>query len=124
MAIAAGALLPWLRGGGRSANALEVPIGFLFGDETSGEAGVLNVGLVLLGLAVAGGVLAGLPGRALHVRACGAGAAVVATVFLAQVQSLASKTPGTKLTSTVGLGVLITTAGGVLLAVRAGKGGR
>jgi hypothetical protein len=120
VAVGVGALLPWIRGGGASGNALDVPLRFVVDVKSAGRAGVLNLGLVLLAVAVAGAVLAGLPRRAAQTRLCGAAAVLLGTVFVAQVQRLLS-TPAaggrTGLFSTLGLGVVVTVAGGLLLAL-------
>jgi hypothetical protein len=118
-AIALASILPWLKGGGVTASAFKVPIKFLLDYKTTGSNS-LSVGLLLLVLAAAGAALTLRPGMAAFARTAGGAAALVATVFVAQIQRALSSSPnGPSLFSSLGFGVFVALAGGVALAILA-----
>jgi hypothetical protein len=115
--LALGTLLPWLRGSGATGNGFDVALAFLFVYKRGGNGG-LQVGPILLILALAGGYLASQPSLQRHRVWVGGVAAVLLVVFLIQVQRLMSAFSGDQnLIDVVGFGVVVALAGAVALAV-------
>lgn len=114
--LAAGALLPWGRQG--LGNSFDVPLRFMV-DIKSAAGGGPGVGLLLVAVALAGAVLASLPGQAKWAKACGWAGAALPLLFVIQLQRLIGQVPGEGpgLFRLLGLGVYITVAGGLALAL-------
>ena len=116
-----GALLPWLSLPGASDNGFDVPVAFLLSYEDASDSG-LGIGIVLVVLAV---VVAGAAVRRLDAvrRAAGGASALVAVVYVVQLQRLlgsledAGMTDVPSLTDAIGFGVLVALAGGLLSAL-------
>src|SRR4051812_22000530 len=109
-------LLPWLKFGGNSVNAFRVPVRLLY-DYKAMTAGGLNVGILLL-VACGVGVAATLrPGLASVARVAGGAAALMATMYAAQIQRALSQSSGAPgLFSVLGVGTFIALVAGVALA--------
>jgi len=108
---------PWLTPGGSTSNGFDVPAKFLIDYKTSGGGG-LKLGLVVLAVAIAGGVLAAIPGMGVLRRVCGWACVLAGALYVVQLQRLLSAFSGSpSLFDTVGIGALIAVAGGLVLAL-------
>lgn len=111
------AVLPWIRSGGRSRNAFDIPVQFLVDFRTT-ATGSVDIGLTLVTLAIGALVLSARPGLARWRRVCGGAAIVVATLYTAQIQRVLNDMAAADrptLFGTLGLGVLTTIVGGALV---------
>lgn len=122
------ALLPWLRGIG-SATAFKVPIKFLVAP-TSGGTGGPNIGLALIalgGLGIAASALPAMPNAATFRRICGGAIVVVATAYAGQIMrslNALNRFGGSpSFVKTLGFGVYVALAGGVMLSAGKSRGG-
>jgi hypothetical protein len=117
-AIALAALLPWLRFAGESADSFDVPAGFLLSYESPTDLG-FDVGALLLVLALAGALAVMIAPNDWWRRGIGIAVAVIAIVYVVQVQRSLSAGPAAGrpgLLSTVGFGVVVALAGAAALA--------
>jgi hypothetical protein len=115
--LALSAVLPWLRYAGRTLNPFDVPVQFLVDFRNTGSGGV-DMGLLLVGLAVGALVLSSRPALARWRRVDGGAAVVVPTLFTAQLQRVLSDLPAEgrpTLFGALGIGVLLAVVGGVLV---------
>jgi hypothetical protein len=120
---AAGALLPWVKGGAASENAFGVPVQFLVDQETTADGG-FSLGWLVLAAAITGCVILVRGGEERIRKAAGSAAAGVAVLYVVQVQRLVSSfggDAGVGVTDIVGFGVLVTLAGGLVLAFAPGR---
>lgn len=109
--------LPWLRDGTATINAFDVPVQFLWDMRTT-AAGSIDIGVVLIGLAIAAFVLGARPPLARWRRGVGGAAVLVATVYTGQVQRVLGELPPQgrpTLIGSLGLGVLVALVGGALV---------
>jgi hypothetical protein len=111
--LALGTLVSWTRGGFGSDNAFDVPVSFLWSKAASGG---IKLGVILFLLGVAGGVVTSRPEIQRFRIAVGGLAALCVVVFMIQMQRFLSGSPF-NITDVLGLGVLVTLAGAVALAV-------
>jgi hypothetical protein len=115
-----GALLPWVGTAGASKSAFGVPLKVLF-DPKSQTAGGLKVGFVMVvlgALAVAAG-LGRVPPQVGKV--AGGAAVALAALFLGQLQRAIGQVQAASVFGVLGMGVYLTTAGGVLAAMAKAK---
>ncbi len=115
--LALSAVLPWLRYGGRTLNPFDVPIQFLLDFRNTVSRGV-DMGLLLVGLAIGAVVLSSRPALARWRRVDGGAAIVVPTLFTAQQQRLLSDLPAEgrpTLFGALAIGVLVAVVGGFLV---------
>ena len=112
-ALAVGTLLPWTRSDFGSGSSFDVPISFLW--STTPSNGV-KLGVLLLLLAIAGGVVAVLPDVQRFRVAIGGVAALCTVVFVIQLQRALSGS-SLNVTDVLGFGVLVALAGAIALAV-------
>ena len=111
--LALGTLLPWTRSAFGSGSGFDVPVTFLW---SMSSASGIKLGLVLLLLAVAGGVLASLAGMQRYRAVAGGVAALCIVVFVAQLQR-ALRGSSLNIGDVLGFGVVVALAGAIALAV-------
>ena len=114
-------LLPWFTPGNLSRNGFDVPVQFLYDYkyESNTDSGI-KIGLLLLVLGGAGALLAVLLTDHRWRRGVGIAIAVIAGVYVVQMQRLLGTVPAAdrpSLLSTVGFGLYVALVGGLVLAV-------
>ncbi|MCA1706788.1 MAG: zinc ribbon domain-containing protein [Actinobacteria bacterium] len=115
-AIGVSALLGWIAFAGESSNGFDVPVAVLW-DKTA-ESG-LDLGWVLIALAVAAAALCFRADASLPRRTCGGVAVLVAAVYVFQLDSALSELGGggPNVFDVTGLGVFVALGGGLVLAI-------
>jgi len=111
--VAVSALLPWARGAS-STNSFDLPAAFLVDYKTTSTGGI-KVGWLLVAIAVA---IVFVIVRGAHnrvERGLGIAAMAVPALYLVQLQRYVSAARGVSITDLVGIGVVGTIAGGVLV---------
>lgn len=117
--VVAGALLPWLTFPNTAAvGSPDVPLQFLIDIRTTAR-GPLDLAVVLVGAAVIALIATVRPGLGRIRRIAGWTAVVLPTIYVAQVQRMLSDfgEGAPSLISTVGIGVLVTAVGGLIVAL-------
>ncbi len=115
--VALSSVLPWARGGGRSANSFDTPAVWLVDYKTTSRGGI-KIGLLLLLLSIAT-VVVTVRGSDKRVElGLGIASIAVPVLYLVQLQrAISSGEPGSSITDFAGFGILVAIAGGVLVLV-------
>jgi hypothetical protein len=113
-----GAVLPWISIDGLgSSSALDIPVQSLW--DLNAPDGPIKIGLVTIGLGLAGGSLSLLSRTATIRRLCGSVALAVVVAFLLQLFRAFDQAGGPfgDLLSSIGIGVYLTVAGAIGLQI-------
>ena len=114
--VALSSVLPWARGGGRSANSFDTPAVWLVDYKTTSRSGI-KIGVLLLVLSIATVVVI-VQGSDKRVElSLGIASIAVPALYLVQLQRAISGEPGLSITDSAGFGIPVAIAGGVLVLV-------
>lgn len=112
--LAVAAVLPWLEASGRSIDSFDVPLEFLLSYDSTTDLGV-DLGVLVVVLALVGAVAVVLTPQALWRRSIGTVAVAVALLYAFQLNRLLSQAPASdrpSLLSSLGYGVFVAIVGG------------